>query len=217
QPALAVRGGQAGGRAVLPGVHVGVRARYDLAALLQRLRPPPGPRVAVCRGGAEVHRGGARRRVARHLRRRLPDAGLHLRGGRRARQHAGVPGPQGDGRLGRNLWFSAVSFGLRIGVHVLLIVLAARVLSTEAFGQYTLAIALGSICVVLCDYGFNFLVTREIARDRAAAATLVPSGALAKGALSLAAFGLLGVTLAILGATPPVVAASVIITLSFAV
>src|SRR2546427_5816955 len=24
------------------------------------------------------------------------------------------------GRLGRNLWFSAVSFGLRIGVHVLL-------------------------------------------------------------------------------------------------
>ena len=121
------------------------------------------------------------------------------------------------GRLGRNLWFSAVSFGLRIGVHVLLIVLAARVLSTEAFGQYTLAIALGSICVVLCDYGFNFLVTREIARDRAAAATLVPSGALAKGALSLAAFGLLGVTLAILGATPPVVAASVIITLSFAV
>ena len=120
------------------------------------------------------------------------------------------------GRLGRNLWFSAVSFGLRIGVHVLLIVLAARVLSTEAFGQYTLAIALGSICVVLCDYGFNFLVTREIARDRAAAATLLPSGALAKAALSLAALGLLGVTLAILGATAPVVTASVIITLSFA-
>ena len=120
------------------------------------------------------------------------------------------------GRLGRNLWFSAVSFGLRIGVHVLLIVLAARVLSTQAFGQYTLAIALGSICVVLCDYGFNFLVTREIARDRAAAATLLPSGALAKGALSLAALALLGVTLALLGATGPVVAASVIITLSFA-
>ena len=121
------------------------------------------------------------------------------------------------GRLGRNLWFSAVSFGLRIGVHVVLIVLAARVLSTEAFGQYALAISLGSIFVVLCDYGFNFLVTREIARDRAGAATLVPSGALAKAALSLAAFGLLGVTLAILRATPAVVAASVIITLSFAV
>ena len=117
--------------------------------------------------------------------------------------------------LGRNLWFSAVSFGLRIGVHVILIVLAARVLSTQAFGEYTLAIALGTIVVVLSDYGLNLLVTREIARDRAAAATLLPSGALAKAALSLAALGLLGVTLEILGASKSVVATSVIITLSF--
>src|SRR2546422_355974 len=312
QPAVAVRGGQAGGRAVLPGVHIGVRARHDLAALLQRVRAPPGPGVAVRRGGAEVHRGRARRRVARDLRRRLADARLHVRGGRGARQHAGVPGPRGGGRhrgerggwrrhfcercvghhphaagrdgrrtpaasprrggaafgrfagagtggagllargrvargpavdvrvapgapeaggvtgedarpdpwygrLGRNLSFSTVSFGLRVGVHVLLLVLAARVLSTEAFGPYALAISLGSIFVVLCDYGFNFLVTREIAQRFAAAGEVLPSGALAKALLSLVALGLLGVTLAILRATPAVVAASVIITLSFAV
>src|SRR2546427_10483847 len=45
------------------------------------------------------------------------------------------------------------------------IVLAARVLSTEAFGQYALAISLGSIFVVLCDYGFNFLVPRDLTRS----------------------------------------------------
>src|SRR5947199_150454 len=180
--------------------------------------------AAPRRGGAAFGRfagasaGGAGLRAHRGVA-RGPAADLRVAPG--ASEAGGVTGEDSlpdlwFGRLGRNLWFSAVSFGLRIGVHVLLIVLTARVLSTEAFGQYTLAIALGSICVVLCDYGFNFLVTREIARDRAAAATLLPSGALAKGALSLAALALLGVTLALLGDTGRVVAASVIITLSFA-
>ncbi len=119
------------------------------------------------------------------------------------------------GRLGRNLWFSAVSFGLRVGVHVLLLVLAARVLSTEAFGQYALAISLGSIFVVLCDYGFNFLVTREIAQRFAAAGEVLPSGALAKALLSLLALGLLAGTLRVLGASHTVVVTSGIVMVSF--
>ena len=119
------------------------------------------------------------------------------------------------GRLGRNVGFSTVSFGLRVGVNVILIVLAARVLSTQGFGQYTLAISLGSIFVVLCDYGFNFLVTREVARNAAAAGEFLPNGALAKAVLSLAALLLLGATLDVLGASRTVVAASVIIMLSF--
>jgi len=119
------------------------------------------------------------------------------------------------GRLGRNLSFSTVSFGLRVGVHVLLLVLAARVLSTEAFGQYALAISLGSIFVVLCDYGFNFLVTREIAQRFAAAGEVLPSGALAKALLSLVALGLLAGTLRVLGASRTVVVASGIVMVSF--
>lgn len=118
-------------------------------------------------------------------------------------------------RLGRNTGFSALSFGLRIGVQVALLVLAARTLSTPDFGQYTLAISLGSIFVVLCDYGFNFLATREVASTPEAARAQLPDGVLAKAWLSGVALAWLGITLAWLGSSRTVVVTSVAMMLSF--
>ena len=102
-----------------------------------------------------------------------------------------------------------------MGVQVLLLVLAARTLSTAEFGQYTLAISLGSIFVVLCDYGFNFLATREVAQAPEAARLQLPDGALAKAWLSAIALVLLAVTLVFLGSSRTVVIASTVMMLSF--
>ena len=55
EPARAVRGLQARGRAVLPGGAPRLRPGDRLPALLQRLRAPPGPVLAVQRGDPEVH------------------------------------------------------------------------------------------------------------------------------------------------------------------
>jgi O-antigen/teichoic acid export membrane protein len=134
---------------------------------------------------------------------------------RRVANGTEAPGVSEFARLGRNTGFSAVTFALRIGVHVLLLVLAARRLSTEAFGQYTLAISLGSILAVLCDYGFNFLATREVAKAPEAARLQLADGVLAKAWLAGVALVLLVGILAFLGSSRTVVVASTILTVSF--
>ncbi len=148
---------------------------------------------------------------------RLPDWGRPLTSASEAPLRTEADHELGNAyaRLGRNTGYSAVSFGLRIGVQVVLLVLAARTLSTPAFGQYTLAISLGSIFVVLCDYGFNFLATREVASTPQAARAQLPDGVLAKAWLSGAAVALLGITLASLGSSRTVVVASVAMMVSF--
>ena len=76
---LAVRGVEGRGRAVLPRLPRALRARDGLAALLQRLRPPPAPELGIRGGDPVVHRRAADGCEADRARRRPPDPRLHLR------------------------------------------------------------------------------------------------------------------------------------------
>ena len=67
---LALRGLQAGRRAVRARLLVGVRARDGLAAVLQRVRPAAGPQLAVQRRRPAVHAPRPRGRAAGGVRRR---------------------------------------------------------------------------------------------------------------------------------------------------
>ena len=64
-PDLALRRGQARVRGLLPQLRRGLRPGDRGAALLQRLRPAPGPALAVRRGGPELHHRPAHRTSAR--------------------------------------------------------------------------------------------------------------------------------------------------------
>ena len=99
-PGLAVRAAEAHVRAVLPALRRALRARGRAAALLQRIRPAPGPVQRLCRRGAALRPLGRTRRARAHLRRRRADARLRVRRGRRAR----VPprGPDARARRARD-------------------------------------------------------------------------------------------------------------------
>ncbi len=72
-----------------------LRARDRLPALLQRVRPAAGPEVDVRRRHPPVHHLGASRGPPHHLRRRPPDARLHLHRQRDPGQPCGLPRPEG--------------------------------------------------------------------------------------------------------------------------
>ena len=74
-PALPLRRDQARRRAPVRALRRGARRRHRRPALLQRLRPAPAAR----HGLPPLLRGDRRRRADRALRRRPPDARLHLR------------------------------------------------------------------------------------------------------------------------------------------
>ena len=74
-PALALRRDQARGRAPVRALPRGARRRHRRAALLHRLRPAPAPGHGV----PPLLRGDRARRPIERLRRRPPDARLHLR------------------------------------------------------------------------------------------------------------------------------------------
>ena len=91
---------QAGRRALLPGLQQRVRPGDGRAALLQRLRPAPGPGQPVRGRHPDLHPLHLRGRGPAGARRRRAVARLHLRGRRRGGQH---PGGEGRGRRGRRL------------------------------------------------------------------------------------------------------------------
>ena len=80
-------------------LHRGLRPGDRRAALLQRLRPAPGPAVAVLGGHPELHHRGAARRRARDLRRRRAVARLHVHRQRRRGEPPGDVRTRGAGRM----------------------------------------------------------------------------------------------------------------------
>ena len=88
-----LRGLEAGGGGLLPRLPRGLRPGDGGAALLQRLRPRPGPAVAVRGGDPELHRRRARGPLAVDPRRRRAIARLHLRRQRGRSQPAGGERP----------------------------------------------------------------------------------------------------------------------------
>lgn len=75
-------------------------------------------------------------------------------------------------RIRRNSLFSFLSISLRLVANVLVFWVIARFYGPEIFGQFTLAHTIATLFILFADFGFDFLLTTEIARDRANASVL---------------------------------------------
>ena len=76
--------------------------------------------------------------------------------------------------LRRNAIFSALSSVVRLSTTALLFILVARAYGPEAFGQFTTAHTLSLIFTLFADFGFDLLLTTEVARKREEASFLFP-------------------------------------------
>src|SRR5882762_8439858 len=78
-------------------------------------------------------------------------------------------------RLSRIHWNSLYSFlsqAIRLLTNFLMFVGIARFYGAEAFGQFTTAHTFSTIFIIFADFGFDSLLTTEIARNRDHAAEL---------------------------------------------
>jgi O-antigen/teichoic acid export membrane protein len=75
-------------------------------------------------------------------------------------------------RIRRNSLFSFLSISLRLIANVLVFWIIARFYGPEVFGQFTLAHTIATIFILFADFGFDFLLTTEIARNREEATKL---------------------------------------------
>ena len=75
---------------------------------------------------------------------------------------------------------------------------AARLLGIEDFGKFSFALSLSLIALVLADLGINYLLIREISRNKSLAGKCFANAFLAKVLLSAAAFAVIVIALNIL-------------------
>lgn len=75
----------------------------------------------------------------------------------------------------------------------------ARYLGAEGFGALSFAVALTAILGVFADFGLMMLMTREIARDRALAPKYLGNIAVIKTILGIMTFGLIALTVNLMG------------------
>ena len=115
-PLVALRRRQARRRVLLLGVLQGLRPGDDRPALLQRLRPRPGPRQPVRGRHPRLRHRHPAGPASDHLRRRRAEPGLHLRGQRRAGQPAGGPGQETHGEVVNIACGEAVTVNAIIGM-----------------------------------------------------------------------------------------------------
>jgi len=69
-------------------------------------------------------------------------------------------------RIRNNSVFSFLSISSRLVANVVVFWIIARVYGPELFGQFTFAQTLATIFILFADFGFDILLTNEIARDR---------------------------------------------------
>jgi len=69
-------------------------------------------------------------------------------------------------RIRRNSIFSIISITSRLIANVILFLIIARYYGPKIFGQFTFAHSLSYIFIILADFGFDVLLTNEIAKDR---------------------------------------------------
>lgn len=103
--------------------------------------------------------------------------------------------------LARNTAYSALSSVSNIML-IVLVIIAARVLGDRSFGQFSFALALASIFEMVIDLGLNTLTARNVSRDRALARLYLPNILGWKIVLSLAAMGLLALSVRLLHQAP---------------
>ncbi len=75
-------------------------------------------------------------------------------------------------RIRRNTFFSLLSVTSRLIANVVLFWILARYYGPTVFGQFTFAHTLSFIFIIFADFGFDVLLTNEIARDRNRAAQI---------------------------------------------
>jgi O-antigen/teichoic acid export membrane protein len=76
--------------------------------------------------------------------------------------------------LRRNSFFALSSACIRLFSNAVLFVLIARFYGPESFGQFTTAHTLATIFILLADFGFDLLLTTQIAAHRDQASFLLP-------------------------------------------
>lgn len=70
------------------------------------------------------------------------------------------------GRIRRNSFYSIISITSRLIANVILFWFIARYYKPTIFGQFTFAHSLSYIFIILADFGFDVLLTNEIAKNR---------------------------------------------------
>lgn len=76
-------------------------------------------------------------------------------------------------RIRWNSFFALSSSGIRLATNVFLFIGLARFFGPEGFGQFTTALTLGGLFLLLADFGFDVLLTTEVARERERATELL--------------------------------------------
>jgi O-antigen/teichoic acid export membrane protein len=69
-------------------------------------------------------------------------------------------------RIGQNTIFNFLSTSIRLGTNLLLFICIARYYGIEDFGYFTTAHTFATLFLVLADFGFDMLVTLEVAQNR---------------------------------------------------
>lgn len=72
----------------------------------------------------------------------------------------------------KNSLFLFITQAIRIITNVFIAVGIARLYGPDAFGQFSIAYTIATICIVVADFGFDVLLTTEIANNRSQAALI---------------------------------------------
>jgi PST family polysaccharide transporter len=89
-------------------------------------------------------------------------------------------------RIVRNVGWKTLAVAVEKALRLVLVALVARVLGTAAYGQYTYAVALATLCVQATDLGLGLFLAREFAQRGTADARLLHEVLAAKLGLSAA-------------------------------
>ncbi|MCZ7603601.1 MAG: flippase [Ignavibacteriales bacterium] len=72
----------------------------------------------------------------------------------------------GASRVRWNSFFSFLTISTRLVANVLLFLLIARFYGPEVFGQFTFAHTVATLLIIFADFGFDILLTLEVAKNR---------------------------------------------------
>lgn len=93
---------------------------------------------------------------------------------------------EGLGKVGRNAASLFTAEVANVATGIILVVVLARLLNASALGLFSLAYSIGSVMGILCLFGGNIFVMREVARDPSRLRGLLGASILARIAVALA-------------------------------
>lgn len=90
-------------------------------------------------------------------------------------------------------------------LYVFVIVFITRLLGVEKFGKFTFAISFVTLFSIFADFGLNTLTIREVARKKSEAAEYFKNGIFLKLLFSVVAYGLIIITVNLMGFTSNII------------